>query len=683
MRLIKLRGIVVSLCLLILAALPMNSNAKMTLEGIRVSDYVSYSHIVIELSDTNSNINVQAFPKDSMIQVRLDGASRGAFGTRHHSESTLVKDMTLTRDNSQRWLVISIPVSSNADLKRIHTHRWSRFFTIDIPTISPNHSEIPTAREIADFKERGGKVVVIDPGHGGQDPGTSGQRYTKHPRLQEKDMVLDIGRRIKEIVEKDPQMMVLMTRRGDYLPQPFGVEGSSRRQCIRESLNYRKQLAKEYMGDIYVSLHLNSIVASKQRSTRGFMIFYLGDESANKLFEDSISDTALAEEEMAMINMKPDKDLSVILNGLKRDYVPQYSKELAGFIADEMKQVPGMVMHSKYMRITPFAVLRQLNMPSVLVEFCYLTHPVEHEFVRLAKNRQAMALALYDGLRQYFFKGDTPKSLPVDSTQQILAAVSNSLPDTPEPTATQNSSFDESTNESLENTLQNLENEKFKQELVNLTPPESEPSPAAEPSPTATPAEEPTPEAQPEEEQPVETPVQEQAPQNNEPIQYTVQSGDTLTSIARSFGSDVKDIKALNKLGTGNVIQPNQQLLIPREGTTIPDYVSPAPDYIDYKVTKGDTLHNIAKRHKTTIQSIKNLNNMNSNTIQLGQILRIHLGHQVSKPISSQLEEYKVRKGDTLNEIARKFGVSVQELKRTNNLRGSNIYPGQVLRVQS
>lgn len=150
---------------------------------------------------------------------------------------------------------------------------------------------------------------------------------------------------------------------------------------------------------------------------------------------------------------------------------------------------------------------------------------------------------------------------------------------------------------------------------------------------------------------------------------YKVKSGDTLWSIARNLGVSVSDLKEANKL-TSNTLSIGQLLYIPKEETEIVETKI-------YTVKAGDTLYSIANKYNLTVNELKELNNLTSNTLSINQKLN------VSKPQSDTQTTYNVVKGDTLYGIANKFGVSVDNLKVANNLTNNNLSVGQVLKIPS
>ena len=156
---------------------------------------------------------------------------------------------------------------------------------------------------------------------------------------------------------------------------------------------------------------------------------------------------------------------------------------------------------------------------------------------------------------------------------------------------------------------------------------------------------------------------------------YTVKSGDSLWSIAKKYGISVDELKAANNL-TSNVLQIGQRLNIPSMSgiTTKPE------NYINYTVKSGDSLYSIASKNDLTVQELKNYNNLTSNVLQIGQILKIPVVSTEEVPIG-KYSEYVVKSGDSLYSIGRKYGYTPQQLIDYNNLDSTILSVGQVLKI--
>lgn len=149
---------------------------------------------------------------------------------------------------------------------------------------------------------------------------------------------------------------------------------------------------------------------------------------------------------------------------------------------------------------------------------------------------------------------------------------------------------------------------------------------------------------------------------------YTIKSGDNLYQIAKTFNTTVDEIKALNNL-TSNTLTIGTILKIPQSKEET------SADYLTYTVVSGDTLYSIAKRYNTTANTIKNYNNLTSNLLSLGQILRIPM------TTTNNNQTYTVKSGDTLYSIARNFNTTVDAIKNLNNLTSNTLTIGTKLQI--
>ncbi|MGC9327760.1 MAG: N-acetylmuramoyl-L-alanine amidase family protein, partial [Candidatus Hinthialibacter sp.] len=327
------------------------------------------------------------------------------------------------------YLQLTIPCRSQVDVKGLAHHVWDDMVTIDLPLRAPNHNCIPPTEEIRRFCDpdgHDGRVVILDAGHGAFDSGAV-PRYAKRPFLLEKDVALDLAKRMERMFKQHPKIKVFLTRYGDYLPVPFGLKGRTRTEYKNESLRYRVQLAKEYLGDVYLSLHLNappSYSRSAHQRARGYEIYYLGERHAENLINnpDVVELTNLGVEEK-----KPNDQHSGLFLELLKENIPQASLELAGHVTAEMRRIPWLEMRDPAMKSNRFTVIKQLLMPSVLVEFMFITNPTEHEQVRSSGNRAKLAGSIYKAVCKFLFDPSAPIQLAAADVKSIQkTAIQNS-----------------------------------------------------------------------------------------------------------------------------------------------------------------------------------------------------------------------------------------------------------------
>lgn len=167
---------------------------------------------------------------------------------------------------------------------------------------------------------------------------------------------------------------------------------------------------------------------------------------------------------------------------------------------------------------------------------------------------------------------------------------------------------------------------------------------------------------------------------------YTVVAGDSLGAIAQRFGVSVDTLVALNGITNPNALALGQQLKIPGSApVTTGGAPATTGETATYTVVAGDTLAAIARRYGTTIEELVRLNNIvNPNVLPLGQQLIVPAAGGAAPATggasTGQGQTYVVQSGDTLLSIARRFGVTTAQLQTANNITNPDrIYPGQVL----
>jgi len=158
---------------------------------------------------------------------------------------------------------------------------------------------------------------------------------------------------------------------------------------------------------------------------------------------------------------------------------------------------------------------------------------------------------------------------------------------------------------------------------------------------------------------------------------HRVRRGETLSTIARRHRTSVNSIVRANNLRSRHRIRVGQRLKVPQRGGSSPTpAATTAGKSVNYTVRRGDSLWRLASRHGTTVDRIKADNGLRGARLAIGQKLRIKTGNRAGS------RSYTVRRGDTIGGIARVQNVSINAILSVNNLsRSSTIYPGQILRV--
>lgn len=158
---------------------------------------------------------------------------------------------------------------------------------------------------------------------------------------------------------------------------------------------------------------------------------------------------------------------------------------------------------------------------------------------------------------------------------------------------------------------------------------------------------------------------------------YTVVSGDSLWSVSTKYSTTVTDIKTLNNL-TADSLYVGQVLKVPQKTAS----TQPTSSYTNYTVVSGDTLYLVAKRFNVTVTSIKTLNNLTTESLNIGQVLKIPTASTTPSPTPVvTTSNYTVVSGDTLWVVANKFKTTVDSIKTLNGLTTDSLLVGQVLKV--
>lgn len=146
-------------------------------------------------------------------------------------------------------------------------------------------------------------------------------------------------------------------------------------------------------------------------------------------------------------------------------------------------------------------------------------------------------------------------------------------------------------------------------------------------------------------------------------IIYTVKKGDNLYSIASNYNISLEDLINFNEKGS-TILHIGDELLIPKKQQT---------ENIVYIVKPGDTLYNIAKRYNLSVDTLKELNNLDNNMLKIGSELII--------PGTKNYQTYVVRTRDSLASIANMFNTTIDDIKRINNLKTDEVLVGQVILI--
>ncbi len=405
-------------------------------------------------------------------------------------------------------------------------------------------------------------IIAIDPGHGGSDPGALGPARGKK-RNYEKNVTLPISRQVVEQLNKVKGIKAVMTRTGDYFVD----------------LNRRSEIARKNRAHLLVSIHADGF---HQPQPSGASVWVLSNGRAQneigRWIEKHEEQSNLLGGGGVLLENNDDKNLSrAVLDLLKRNSQKE-AYDVAKNVLGELKKVTRL--HKSTPAAASLAVLKSPDIPSLLVEAGFMSNPKEEKLLLTKSHQNKIADAIFKGIISYF------RASPPDGT--LLSA--------------------------------------------------------------------------------------------SKGVKHRVKSGQSLASIAQTYGVSASKIKSDNKLDSSSLregqvvvvrgVSTNRLLALAKNSPSS----SSSSNMLVHTVKSGDYLGRIAKQYGVSIDSIRTNNGLRTDTLKLGQTLKIR-GNKASN------SQHTVQGGEYLEKIANKYGVSVNNIRKVNGLSSDSLAIGQVLTI--
>jgi len=509
----------------------------------------SPERLVVDLKKTSVSTKLPINVTDSPVLKKIrkssppsKGTYRLVFELKHKVAPQLFKLAPTPGGQYGHRLVIDMPHGSQK--KATSTPSKSTSTT----TVSRDASQLAGTADI---------VVAIDPGHGGEDPGSIGpsKKYEKHATLA-------VSKKIVAQINAVPGMKAVLTRGGDYFV----------------NLNKRSEIARRNKAHLLVSIHADGFHTPQPR---GGSVFVLNTRRANseiaRWVENHEEQSQLlggAGEVLSKNNS--DRNVSQTLLDLQFSHSQKEGYKLATKILREMTRA-GIKLHKKDPVNASLAVLKSPDIPSVLVETGFITNPTEERLLFQRSHQDKLARSLTKAIVQYF------EANPPEGT--LFA-------------------------------------------------------------------------------------------NRGKTIKHKVARGESLSLIASKYGTSTKAIMQTNKLKSTS-LAIGQILTIPgsSKSISVPQIKNPVETKtLTHVVQRGEYLGKIAQRYKVSVAAIKRENKLKSNTLKLGQKLKITVSMK-----DQPLRKHTVKRGEFLGKIASKYQVSVNNIRKANNLRSDQLAVGQVL----
>jgi len=220
-------------------------------------------------------------------------------------------------------------------------------------------------------------TVVIDAGHGGEDPGAKGRRGSR-----EKDVTLSIAQRLRKLVDAEPNMRAVMTRDGDYFVP----------------LQTRVEKARRVKADLFISIHADAYVLPH---AKGASVFALSERGATSAAASWLAKRENEADLIGGVNLDlKDRYLAQTLLDLSQTATISDSLKLGRVVLDELGDVNSL--HKEYVEQAGFAVLKSPDVPSILVETAFISNPAEEKRLTSGAYQDKIARALLSGIKRYF-----------------------------------------------------------------------------------------------------------------------------------------------------------------------------------------------------------------------------------------------------------------------------------------
>ncbi|MFB3886680.1 MAG: N-acetylmuramoyl-L-alanine amidase [Thermodesulfobacteriota bacterium] len=252
---------------------------------------------------------------------------------------------------------------------------------VDLIDLAEEKKEEEERQKKKEVRPQGAKTVVIDPGHGGEDPGAKGVRKTL-----EKDVVLKVGEKLIHQFSQSKEIQAFLSRRGDYFIP----------------LEQRIRIAREYGADLLISLHTDGSFNPQARGSSVYSLSLSGatDEAARVLADKENMSNILGGASLRPASITKDPNLNQILLDLMQNNSMKESFRFGEYLLEEIKAIH----HLKFPRSRQanFIVLRAPDIPSVLVEIAYITNQDDERLLNQKDFQERVAKALFTAIKRYF-----------------------------------------------------------------------------------------------------------------------------------------------------------------------------------------------------------------------------------------------------------------------------------------
>jgi N-acetylmuramoyl-L-alanine amidase len=375
-----LKILIKSILISILFLMPLLSYAASTkITNVRIFNTEKSTRFIFNFSSLNNHARIFSLENPSRLVFDFGETHLGLHLNQLPSLPSTVKSL---RDGYPRSNLLRIVVDMNAPFTFKRIPQFNPYqMVVDVvfkqptkPLIKPS---ILIPVQLSEVKPRP-FIVVIDAGHGGKDTGAIGFYKTR-----EKDIVLSIAMQLADLINQQPNMRAVMTRKGDYFVP----------------LANRLILTRKGEADIFIAIHADSYFNTRANGASVFALSQRGATTvAARWLSDSDNHSELGGVELNRLNDKSFLLRSVLID-LAQTVTIRDSLRLGNAILDSLDDMTKL--HASHVEQAPFMVLKSPDIPSVLVETGFISNGVEELQLRNRIYQRKLVLALFNGIRVY------------------------------------------------------------------------------------------------------------------------------------------------------------------------------------------------------------------------------------------------------------------------------------------
>ncbi|HDO1384571.1 TPA: N-acetylmuramoyl-L-alanine amidase [Aeromonas veronii] len=561
-----------------LMALPSWANQ---LKSVRIWPSPDNTRVVLDMSSA-PNYNYFTLTGPDRLVIDLKGASNTANLARIENNSELVRKIRQSTPLEKGGLRLVMDLSSAIKpvvFPLAPAGPYGHRLVIDLP-----YEEKRSAAAVQSTPVGGkgkGVVIAIDPGHGGEDPGSIGPR-----RTYEKRVTLAVSQKLAALIDREPGMRAVMTRRGDYFVD----------------LNKRSEIARKAKADLLVSIHADSFHNS---TPRGASVWVLSTNRANRemgswLEKQEKQGELLGGVGKVLAESDPNPYLAQTFLDLSMDKSRAEGYDVSRQILRSMGKVARL--HKKAPEHASLAVLKAPDIPSVLVETGFISNHAEEKLLATASYQDQLARAIFEGIRNYY-RAHPTKGAMLTGKGQVSQPVATTRP---APVARQPVSQPRQT--------------QSQPMVTNKMPATARDGGTGSGSGAG-----------------VIKPYSAAAQESGAPVssvgdydksrmlRHVVKRGESLSRLAEKHGVSQSTLVEINQLRSRD-IQIGQTIYIPQQGqsrSAAPVRSDDKSQMIRHVVKRGESLSRLAEKHGVSQARLVEINKLKSRNIQVGQVLYI------------------------------------------------------------